>query len=153
LMTVGGIALAIGLLVDDATVEVENIHRNRQLGKPLLVAIQDGAREVALPALAATLAVCLVFVPTFLMDGAAKFLFAPLAISVIFAMLTSYVLSRTLVPALASVLLSRERVTFNRYPSTRKLGAVLFDGLGRAYSWVLRGVLSHALLALLTCAI
>src|SRR5262249_10491190 len=143
LMTVGGIALAIGLLVDDATVEVENIHRNRQLGKPLLVAIQDGAREVALPALAATLAVCLVFVPTFLMDGSAQFLFAPLAISVIFAMLTSYVLSRTLVPALASVLLARERVTVTRHTSSRKLGARVFEAFGRAYSWVLRGVLGH----------
>jgi len=150
LMTVGGLALAIGLLVDDATVEVENIHRNRHLGKPLLVAIQDGAREVALPALAATLSVCLVFAPVFLLDGAARFLFAPLAMAVVFAMLTSYLLSRTFVPALASVLLPGESLEAGRSFWSR-LGAVGgrgFDRLGRIYLRVLRGVLTHRWLAL-----
>ena len=109
LMTVGGLALAVGMLVDDATVEVENIHRNRALGKSLTDSILHGAREVAVPALAATLAICLVFVPVMLMEGTARFLFLPLALAVIFAMLTSYVLSRTLVPALASVLLRSEK--------------------------------------------
>lgn len=153
LMTVGGLALAIGLLVDDATVEVENIHRNRQLGKPLLVAIEDGAREVARPALAATLAICLVFGPVFGMDGAARFLFAPLAMAVIFAMLTSYVLSRTLVPALASVLLVKETV-HRPGPGghgASGFGSALFSFLGRVYVGILRGVLAHRVLAVVAC--
>src|SRR5581483_103495 len=100
LMTLGGLALAIGMLVDDATVEVENIHRNRALGKKLTVAILDGARQVALPALAATLTICIVFFPVVLLDVPARFLFTPLALAVVFAMLVSSLLSRTLAPML-----------------------------------------------------
>src|SRR6201999_1891741 len=104
-MTLGGLALAIGMLVDDATVEVENIHRNRHLGKPLTVAIMDGAQQIATPALAATLTICIVFFPVVLLTGPARFLFTPLALSVVFAMLASYLLSRTLVPTLARKLM------------------------------------------------
>jgi multidrug efflux pump subunit AcrB len=97
IMTLGGLALAIGMLVDDATVEVENIHRNLALGKPLTVAILDGARQVAVPAIVATLAICIVFFPVVLLYGPARFLFTPLALSVVLSMLASYLLSRTLV--------------------------------------------------------
>ena len=109
LMTLGGLALAIGMLVDDATVEVENIHRNRGMGKPLTVAILDGARQIAVPAIVATLAICIVFFPVVLLYGPAKYLFQPLALAVVLAMLASYLLSRTLVPVLARMLMSSER--------------------------------------------
>jgi multidrug efflux pump subunit AcrB len=108
LMTLGGLALAVGMLVDDATVEVENIHRNRLMGKRLTVAILDGARQVAVPALAATLTICIVFFPVVMLEGPARFLFTPLALAVVFSMLASYLLSRTLVPALAQRLLDRQ---------------------------------------------
>jgi len=104
LMTLGGLALAIGMLVDDATVAVESIHRNRTSGKRLTVAILDGAHEGATPALAATLTICIVFFPVVLLTGPARYLFTPLALAVVFSMLASYVLSRTLVPALARLL-------------------------------------------------
>src|SRR5579863_7689057 len=104
-MTLGGIALAIGMLVDDATVEVENIHRNHVVNKPLLVAILDGAHQIATPTLVGTLSICIVFFPVVLLTGVARFLFTPLALAVVFAMLTSYLLSRTLVPTMASYLL------------------------------------------------
>jgi len=105
-MTLGGIALAVGMLVDDATVEVENIHRNHAMHKPLLVAILDGASQIATPTFVGTLAICIVFFPVVLLTGVAKFLFTPLALAVVFAMLTSYLLSRTLVPTMARYLLS-----------------------------------------------
>src|SRR5258708_31762971 len=89
-MTLGGIALAIGMLVDDATVEVENIHRNHVMNKPLLVAILDGAHQIATPTLVGTLSICIVFFPVVLLSGVARFLFTPLALSVVYAMLTSY---------------------------------------------------------------
>ncbi len=108
IMTLGGLALAIGMLVDDATVEVENIHRNRQLGKPLTRAILDGAQQIALPAIVATLAICIVFFPVVLLAGPARFLFTPLALAVVLAMLASYLLSRTLVPTLARMLMDSE---------------------------------------------
>ena len=111
IMTLGGLALAIGMLVDDATVEVENIHRNRLLGKPLTVAILDGAHQIATPAIVATLAICIVFFPVVLLVGPAKFLFTPLALAVVIAMLASYLLSRTLVPTLARMLMASERHT------------------------------------------
>jgi multidrug efflux pump subunit AcrB len=104
-MTLGGIALAVGMLVDDATVEVENIHRNHAMNKPLLVAILDGASQIATPTFIGTLAICIVFFPVVLLTGVARFLFTPLALAVVFAMLTSYLLSRTLVPTMASYLL------------------------------------------------
>jgi len=104
-MTLGGIALAVGMLVDDATVEIENIHRNHAMNKPLLVAILDGAHQIATPTLIGTLSICIVFFPVVLLTGVARFLFTPLALAVVFAMLTSYLLSRTLVPTMASYLL------------------------------------------------
>ena len=104
-MTLGGIALAVGMLVDDATVEVENIHRNQAMHKPLLVAILDGASQIAAPTFVGTLSICIVFFPVVLLTGVAKFLFTPLALAVVFAMLTSYLLSRTLVPSMARLLL------------------------------------------------
>jgi len=100
LMTLGGLALAVGILVDDATVEIENVHRQMALGKPLEEAILDGAREIALPAFVSTLCICIVFVPMFFLTGVARHLFVPLAEAVVFAMLASYVLSRTLIPTL-----------------------------------------------------
>jgi CzcA family heavy metal efflux pump len=107
-MTLGGIALAVGMLVDDATVEVENIHRNHAMHKPLLVAILDGASQIAGPTFVGTLAICIVFFPVVLLTGVARFLFTPLALAVVFAMLTSYLLSRTLVPTMARLLLPEE---------------------------------------------
>ena len=100
LMTLGGLALAVGILVDDATVAIENIHRHMVSGKPLDDAILDGAQEIALPAFVSTLCICIVFVPMFFLTGVAHYLFVPLAEAVVFAMLASYVISRTLVPTL-----------------------------------------------------
>ncbi len=100
LMTLGGLALAVGILVDDATVAIENIHRQMASGKSLEQAILDGAREIALPAFVSTLCICIVFVPMFFLTGVARFLFVPLAEAVVFAMLASYLISRTLVPTL-----------------------------------------------------
>ncbi|HVO27172.1 MAG TPA: efflux RND transporter permease subunit [Candidatus Margulisiibacteriota bacterium] len=104
-MTLGGLALAVGMLVDDATVEIENIHRNHAMHKPLLVAILDGAAQIAMPTFVGTLAICIVFFPVVLLSGVAKFLFTPLALAVVYAMLTSYLLSRTLVTTMARYLL------------------------------------------------
>jgi len=106
IMTLGGLALAVGILVDDATVEVENINRNLDMGKPVIQAILDGAQQIAVPALVSTLCICIVFLPMFLLGGVARYLFVPLAEAVIFAMLASYLLSRTLVPTIARYLLS-----------------------------------------------
>src|SRR5207248_10224798 len=96
----------VGILVDDATVEVENINRNLDMGKPVIQAILDGAQQIAVPALVSTLCICIVFLPMFLLGGVARYLFVPLAEAVIFAMLASYLLSRTLVPTIARYLLS-----------------------------------------------
>lgn len=107
-MTLGGLALAVGILVDDATVELENVHRNMAMRKPLTRAILDGASQIAVPAFVSTLAICIVFVPVLLLTGAAKYLFTPLAEAVVFAMLMSYFLSRTLVPTMVHYLLRSE---------------------------------------------
>jgi multidrug efflux pump subunit AcrB len=101
LMTLGGLALAVGILVDDATVTIENINRHLELGESVESAILKGSREITVPALVSTLSICIVFVPMFLLSGVARYLFVPLGEAVVFAMLTSYVLSRTLVPTLA----------------------------------------------------
>src|SRR6266404_350565 len=101
IMTLGGLALAVGILVDDATVEIENINRNIALGKEVEHAILDGAQQIAIPAFVATLAICIVFVPMFLLTGVARYLFVPLGEAVVFAMLASYLLSRTVVPTMA----------------------------------------------------
>jgi multidrug efflux pump subunit AcrB len=108
LMTLGGLALAIGLLVDNATVTIENIHRNQSLGKPLTVAILDGCAEVIQPLTVATLAICIVFFPVVLLFGVARFLFIPLAATVVFCMLASYILSFSVVPSFARFLLAGE---------------------------------------------
>jgi multidrug efflux pump subunit AcrB len=105
IMTLGGLALAVGILVDDATVEIENINRNLEQGKEIEQAILDGAAQIATPALVATLAICIVFVPMFFLSGVARYLFVPMAEAVVFAMLASYLLSRTVVPTMAKYLL------------------------------------------------
>ena len=107
IMTLGGLALSVGILVDDATVTIENINYHLEQGKEVETAILDGAHQIALPALVSTLSICIVFVPMFLLAGIAKFLFIPLAEAVVFAMLASYVLSRTLVPTLAKFWLKK----------------------------------------------
>src|SRR5438094_618611 len=108
IMTLGGLALAVGILVDDATVEIENINRNLAMGKETMQAILDGAAQIAVPAFVSTIGICIVFIPMFFLSGVAKFLFVPLAEAVIFAMLASYMWSRTIVPTLAMYLLSAE---------------------------------------------
>jgi multidrug efflux pump subunit AcrB len=108
IMTLGGLALAVGILVDDATVEVENIHRNMAMHKSMIDAILDGAQEIATPAFVATICICIVFVPIFMLSGIAYYLFSPLAMAVVFAMLASYFLSRTVVPTMANFLLKHE---------------------------------------------
>jgi len=108
-MTLGGLALAVGILVDDATVEIENVHRNMGIkGKSLVRAILDGAQQIAVPAFVSTLCICIVFVPVLMLSGAAKYLFTPLSMAVVFAMLTSYLLTRTVVPTLVHYLLPVE---------------------------------------------
>jgi multidrug efflux pump subunit AcrB len=107
-MTLGGLALAVGILVDDATVEIENTHRNIAMRKPLVRAVLDGASQIAVPTFVATISICIVFVPVILLTGTARHLFTPLAMAVVFAMLASYLLSRTLVPTMMAFLLESE---------------------------------------------
>ena len=107
-MTLGGLALAVGILVDDATVEIENTHRNMAMKKPLVRAVLDGAQQIAVPAFVSTLSICIVFVPVLLLTGAAKYLFTPLAMAVAFAMMASYFLSRTLIPTMVHYMLRPE---------------------------------------------
>ncbi len=108
IMTLGGLALAVGILVDDATVAIENINWNLEQGKEVEQAILDGAEQIAVPALVSTLSICIVFVPMFFLEGVAGYLFTPLAMAVVFAMLASYLLSRTLVATLAKYLLHKK---------------------------------------------
>ena len=108
IMTLGGLALAVGILVDDATVTIENINFQLEQGKDVEAAVLDGAKQIALPALVSTLSICIVFVPMFLLAGIAKYLFVPLAEAVVFAMLASYLLSRTLIPTLAKFWLKKQ---------------------------------------------
>ena len=137
IMTLGGLALAVGILVDDATVEIENINRNLEQGKEIEQAILDGAAQIATPALVSTLAICIVFVPMFLLSGVARYLFVPLAEAVVFAMLASYLLSRTVVPTMAKYLLhehddaqaarkARSRNPFVRFQSGFEAGFTWF---------------------------
>jgi len=107
-MTLGGLALAVGILVDDATVELENTHRNMAMKKPLVRAVLDGAQQIAAPSFVSTLCICIVFVPVLMLTGAARFLFTPLAMAVVYAMLASYFLSRTLVPNMVHFMLRPE---------------------------------------------
>src|SRR6266496_3541757 len=129
LMTLGGLSLAVGILVDDATVAIENIHRQMATGKPLEEAILDGAQEIGLPAFVSTLCICIVFVPMFFLTGVARYLFVPLAEAVMFAMLSSYVLSRTLVPTLVMWFYRNVHHRFFREETTREeetLGGTAF---------------------------
>ena len=107
-MTLGGLALAVGILVDDATVAIENTHRNITMGKPLVRAVIDGAAQIAVPTFVSTLSICIVFVPVLLLTGTARYLFTPMAMAVVFAMLASYLLSRTLLPTMVHYLLKSE---------------------------------------------
>ncbi|HMF97649.1 MAG TPA: efflux RND transporter permease subunit, partial [Vicinamibacterales bacterium] len=107
-MTLGGLALAVGILVDDATVEIENTHRNLNMRKPLVRAVLDGASQIAVPTFVSTLSICIVFVPVLLLTGTAQYLFTPLAMAVVFAMVASYLLSRTLVPTMVHHMLGSE---------------------------------------------
>jgi multidrug efflux pump subunit AcrB len=112
-MTLGGLALAVGILVDDATVEIENTHRNLAMGKSLVHAVLDGASQIAVPTFVSTLSICIVFVPVLLLTGTAQYLFTPLAMAVVFAMMASYLLSRTLVPTMVHHLLRSEVVVYH----------------------------------------
>jgi multidrug efflux pump subunit AcrB len=145
LMTLGGLALAIGMLVDNATVVMENIHRNQSLGKPLTVAILDGSAEVIQPLTVATLCICIVFFPVVFLTGPARFLFIPLAITVVLAMLASYVLSFTVVPAFARQLLKDHHHDAGHSPGlgARLAGAFdrAFDRFREAYGRMLESVL------------
>ena len=149
-MTLGGLALAVGILVDDATVTIENIERNLGLGKDLKQAILDGAQEIAVPAFVSTLCISIVFLPMFLLQGVARYLFVPLAEAVMFAMLASYLLSRTLVPTLAFYLmknhLGQHDVAKSKMQWVRGIhvGFVnAFDRFGAWYSRVLEKCLLH----------
>jgi CzcA family heavy metal efflux pump len=121
IMTLGGLALAVGILVDDATVEIENIERNLAMGKEMKQAILDGAQQIAVPALVSTLCICIVFVPMFFLAGVARFLFVPLAEAVSFAMLASYLLSRTLIPTMVMFIMRghEHRAAETRNPFVR----------------------------------
>jgi multidrug efflux pump subunit AcrB len=150
IMTLGGLALAVGILVDDATVEIENINRNIAMGKEIEQAILDGAQEIATPAFVATLSICIVFLPMFLLSGVAKFLFVPLGEAVVFAMLASYMLSRTVVPSMAKWLLrGHEHDAGNAKPSRNPLVRLqvrfekAFERLRDRYHGVLERCLQH----------
>lgn len=149
IMTLGGLSLAIGMLVDDATVTVENIHRNRVLGLPLTRAILIGAEQIALPAIMATLAICIVFFPVVLLTGPARFLFTPMALSVVFAMIASYVLSRTLVPLLCRMLLAKEEVHGEGHKDMFPAFTRLFDRLQGGYDRALTLLMGHRQLVLI----
>jgi multidrug efflux pump subunit AcrB len=161
IMTLGGLALAVGILVDDATVEIENINRNLEEGKEVEDAILTGASQIAVPAFVSTLSICIVFVPMFFLGGVARYLFVPLAEAVVFAMLASYFLSRTIVPTMAKYLLKghehdrvdqarasrnpfiRFQITFEHY--FEKLRSWYYGALGLCMKW--RGVFLLAILA------
>jgi CzcA family heavy metal efflux pump len=140
IMTLGGLALAVGILVDDATVTIENMERYLEEGHGLRDAILSGASQIAVPALVSTLCICIVFVPMFLLGGVARYLFVPLAEAVVFAMLASYVLSRTLVPTMAMYLLrpkAHDRPTRNPLVHFQRGFEHRFEGLRRRYSGLL----------------
>ena len=158
IMTLGGMALAVGMLVDDSTVEIENIHRNLGQGKEINLAILDGAQQIAVPAFVSTLAICIVFAPVFFLSGAAKSLFIPLAMSVVFAMMASYLISRTLVPTLVKYLLRSEVGMYQRghgdHPGAGPIWAVhdafnhLFERFRERYRAALDWSLDHRALVI-----
>ena len=151
IMTLGGLALAVGILVDDATVEIENINRNLAQGKEVIQSILDGAEQIAMPAFVSTLSICIVFVPMFFLTGVARYLFVPLAEAVVFAMLASYLLSRTLVPTMARFMLkahgeeSTEKSLASRNPLVRLQGLfeLQFEKLRNSYRGVLQRCIAH----------
>jgi multidrug efflux pump subunit AcrB len=124
-MTLGGLALAVGILVDDATVTIENINWHLEMGKPVKTAILDGAQQIVVPALVSLMCICIVFIPMFLLEGVSKYLFVPLAEAVIFSMIASFILSRTLVPTLANYLLK---------PHTHAMSHEPHDSTGAAHT-------------------
>ena len=148
IMTLGGLALAVGILVDDATVEIENIERNLAQGKEMKQAILDGAAQIAVPAFVSTLCICIVFVPMFFLTGVARFLFVPLAEAVVFAMLASYFLSRTLIPTLVMYIMRGHehradgpKTIFGRYQRGFEAG---FEKFRRGYYQLLETTLGHS---------
>ncbi|HEY6181930.1 MAG TPA: efflux RND transporter permease subunit [Terriglobales bacterium] len=148
IMTLGGLALAVGVLVDDATVEIENIERNLGMKKELKQAILDGAQQIAVPAFVSTLAICIVFVPMFFLTGVARYLFVPMAEAVVFAMLASYLLSRTLVPTLVMYLLRgheqdahhKSKNVFSRFQARFE---TWFEKRRESYRGMLESVMGH----------
>jgi multidrug efflux pump subunit AcrB len=171
-MTLGGLALAVGILVDDATVQIENLHRNVGLGKPMIRALLDSAEQIAVPAFVSTLAICIVFVPVLLLTGVARYLFTPLALAVVFAMLMSYVLTRTLVITMAHQLLKldlEQREEVELYHPDREEGRARrvagpiwgvhhafnrwFERLRGGYGAALAGALEHRAASVLAFAV
>ncbi len=151
IMTLGGLALAVGILVDDATVTIENIERNLEQGKDLYHGIYDGAGQIAVPALVSTLCICIVFFPMFFLSGVARHLFIPLAESVVFAMIASYVLSRTLVPTMAMYLLKPHHTHEDAHAAKSRNPFVViqrgfergFESLRASYHGLLDSLLRH----------
>ncbi len=157
IMTLGGLALAVGILVDDATVEIENVNRNLETGMETEQAILEGAAQIAVPAFVSTISICIVFVPMFFLSGVAKYLFVPLAEAVVFAMLASYFLSRTIVPTMAKYLLkphnheAEQQKANSRNPLTRLQLAFerQFEKLRLGYERVLKLCLTYSTIFLL----
>jgi multidrug efflux pump subunit AcrB len=157
IMTLGGLALAVGILVDDATVEIENINRNLEEGKEIEQAILDGAAQIAVPAFVSTLSICIVFVPMFFLGGVAHYLFVPLAEAVVFAMLASYLLSRTVVPTMAMFLLKehdpeaerRKHKSRNAFIRAQLLFERKFEQLRSFYHGLLRLTIQHSTIFLI----
>ncbi len=148
IMTLGGLALAVGILVDDATVEIENIERNLAQGKEMRQAILDGAAQIAVPAFVSTLSICIVFVPMFFLTGVARYLFVPLAEAVVFAMLASYFLSRTLIPTLVMYIMrghehkaAEPKTAFGRFQRGFERG---FERFRNGYFQLLETTLEHS---------
>jgi multidrug efflux pump subunit AcrB len=152
-MTLGGLALAVGILVDDATVEIENTHRNIAMRKPLARAVLDGASQIAVPTFVSTLSICIVFIPVLLLTGTAKYLFTPLAMAVVFAMTASYLLSRTLVPTMVHHLLGSETHLYEHGVDGEAAGAkgilwrahYIFNGLFESLRFRYMGLLTWSL--------
>jgi multidrug efflux pump subunit AcrB len=162
IMTLGGLALAVGILVDDATVEIENIHRNLGMGKGVIRSILDGAQQIAVPAFVSTLCICIVFVPVIFLQGVAQYLFTPLALAVVLAMMASYLLSRTLIPTMVRYLIPAE-LRFYRHGADHEeeipdAGIIwnihhrfnnLFERMRDGYSSMLHSTLAHRKLVLI----
>jgi multidrug efflux pump subunit AcrB len=160
IMTLGGLALAVGILVDDATVAIENINRNIEEGKELEQAILDGSAQIAVPAFVSTISICIVFVPMFFLTGVARYLFVPMAEAVVFAMLASYFLSRTVVPTMAKYLLRvqvqddahHRQQTRNPFMRFQHAFEMRFEQMRNLYRDALELCLHHALPFLLLFA-